>query len=291
MPEGPKVAEAELAARGPVDLSTFGFDPATREMAKLANPDLRPEQLRTLFFEAWRLGLDPAAGRQIYGVVYNKGKQNETLSIQIAIDGLRTIAARTGLYDGGAEIETGDDITEDVMVWGQKKSLKHPAWARATVWRRGSSHPFVAKVRWEERVKRDRQGNLTDFWASQPYAQLEKCAEAAALRRGFPMELRGVQVQGEGEEEGHADAITVGSRPSPSGGPTPDPAVEKLKSDIGAFIRTHRDTPLGDRAVDLADAALERHRLERLSDAGPNDLEWLEALSVDLDQLARQAPG
>lgn len=217
MREGPPVGTAELVPKGTVDRELQAkFGGATREMAKLINPDLNPDELRVFMFEAMRLGLDPASGKQIYAVVYNRyDPSKRKMSVQIAIDGLRSIAARGGQYDGSAEIETDEGVSEG--------GFTHPRWARATVWRKGCTHPFVAKVRWEERRKyrrdRDREGRLVleDFWASQPFAQLEKCAEAAALRKAFPMEMRGVEVQGdsadgdldEGDDPNHSGAITV----------------------------------------------------------------------------------
>ena len=196
-----------LAPRGPTQL-TFGFRPDVLELTKLINPDLTPKEMATFLYEAWRLGLDPASGKQIYAVIYNKkDPEKRKLSVQIAVDGLRAIAAKSGLYDGSAEVEDGPDVTTD--------GVTHPEWCRATVWRRGSKHPFVAKVRWSERVKKEKYGpdagKLTDFWRDQPYSQLEKCAEAAVIRKAFPLQVRGTELEGEAPD-GHPEAVDADFR-------------------------------------------------------------------------------
>jgi phage recombination protein Bet len=311
--EAPRAGEAELAPRGATDPATLGFDPVTREFAKLANPDLNPEELRSLLFESMRLGLDPASGKQIYGVVYNRDNpQKRKLSIQIAIDGLRSIAARTGEYDGSDEVEDGPDVTSD--------GVKHPAYCIARVWRKGSAHPFVAKVRWEERRRFEkygpRQGQLTDFWRDQPYGQLEKCAESAALRKAFPMEVRGLQVFGDTDDDDRSAAIDVEARTvrvpaAPASAPSlpaappastppvaspaassPPAAKQSEVEEIARQISEALDDPglsrdQRGRMWGLLNQRLDSRSLPSASMGKPEDVPFLRALHSDLEQIAQ----
>jgi phage recombination protein Bet len=313
----PAPGSADLArASGSVDLNTLGYDAVTRHFAGLANPDLNEKELKMLLFEALRLGLDPASGKQIYGVIYNKNDpRKRKMSIQIAIDGLRSIAARTGKMDGSAMVEDGPDVDSD--------GVKHPAFCVATVWRAGCSHPFVAKVRWEERRRFERydyQGNrypegkapLTDFWRDQPYGQLEKCAEAAALRKAFPMELRGAslvadQDDEDPEDERHRDAPVAEGRvvtppaPPPQAPAAAAPHVEPPAngSDVKPGVYTtliqdlmddpavKEDDRLRQKANDLINMRLDAMHLDHLRNAKPEHTLGLKALYEDLQQTVK----
>jgi phage recombination protein Bet len=103
---------------------------------------------------------------------------------------LRTTAMRTGSFAGFDETLFGPMI--DLELSGVKVSA--PEWAQCTVYRMlgGQRVPFVGpKVYWIETyatAKKDTKAPNT-MWAKRPRGQLEKCAEAAALRRAFPEEL------------------------------------------------------------------------------------------------------
>jgi phage recombination protein Bet len=106
------------------------------------------------------------------------------------ISELRTTAMRTGQFAGFNEAEFGPEQDErigDVMV-------RYPEWARCTVFRMlsGKRVAFVGpKVFWLETYGREAQDAISPnlIWRRRPRGQLEKCAEAAALRRAFPEEL------------------------------------------------------------------------------------------------------
>jgi len=117
------------------------------------------------------------------------------------ISELRTTASRTKGYAGIDAAEFGDEVTTefDGRVkengnWVDKKiEVDHPEWCRITVYRviDGQRCKFVGpKVRWLETYATQGKSDLpNNMWQSRPEGQLEKCAEAAALRRAFPEEL------------------------------------------------------------------------------------------------------
>lgn len=121
-----------------------------------------------------------------------KGRMVETVWPSINL--YRTIATRTGQYAGCDEVVFGPDVAE---VFKDKENREHkvsyPAWATIRV-KKIISNNIVAfngpKVYWKEIYSK--AGKLdcpNDRWRRSPYGMLEKCAEAAALRRAFPEEI------------------------------------------------------------------------------------------------------
>lgn len=107
----------------------------------------------------------------------------------------RVQAARAGCC-GISEPEFGPDVTEEFPEEQGKKgklpalTLTYPSWCKVTVKRmvNGVLSEFTAIERWKENYatasKFSQQPNA--MWQKRPYAQLAKCAEAQALRKGFP---------------------------------------------------------------------------------------------------------
>lgn len=118
------------------------------------------------------------------------------------ISELRTTAFRTGNYAGMSEPEFGDLITQTFTgkatkgtAKGQTRSIEitFPEWCRITITRdlNGKERKFVGpKVFWLESYAKWADTEVpNEMWAHRPSGQLEKCAEAAALRRAFPEEI------------------------------------------------------------------------------------------------------
>lgn len=126
------------------------------------------------------------------------------------ISELRTTAARTGEYAGIDEVVFGpektitfkDTIEKWVKVEGQSKKQKkpvevektvtYPEWASVIIYRmvKGTRCAFHAKVFWQEAYATVGGSDVpNDMWESRPFGQVDKCVEAAALRKAFPEEL------------------------------------------------------------------------------------------------------
>jgi hypothetical protein len=109
------------------------------------------------------------------------------MAIQTSIDGYRLIADRTGLYAG----------SDDPVYSKEADTWDHPSKASVTVWKLvgGQRCPFTASARWSEYCPKDDKDSF--MWKKMPYLMLGKCAEALALRKGFPAELSGIYTDDE----------------------------------------------------------------------------------------------
>lgn len=94
----------------------------------------------------------------------------------------RIKADRSGKYAGQDDAVFGPDV--------ERWNMTFPQWCKITVYKmvEGSRVPYSAKVFWLESYAT--QGKDSDapnaMWRKRPYGQIEKCAEAAALRKAFP---------------------------------------------------------------------------------------------------------
>lgn len=105
----------------------------------------------------------------------------------------RVQADRSGNYAGADEPEFGETITEEFdhpYNAGQKIKVKYPEWCKYTVYKIVSGHrvAYTSKEYWLENyatasAKTDAPNAM---WKKRPFAQLAKCAEAQALRKGWP---------------------------------------------------------------------------------------------------------
>lgn len=106
---------------------------------------------------------------------------------------LRTTAHRTGLYAGRDKPEFGPIVEREFYPEkGKPFTLSYPEWCQITVYRMvgdkrvGFEGPLVY---WDETFSSGRDGTPNSMWRRRTRSQLEKCAEAAALRAAFPEEL------------------------------------------------------------------------------------------------------
>lgn len=144
--------------------------------------------------------------------IYDSKRKQMVDTIWPGIGELRTTAFRTGEYAGRGETEFGPDITQMVG----KVEMTFPEWARVTVSRlvKGNKVDFVGpKVYWIETYavysREDESPN--SMWRDRPRGQIEKCAEAAALRAAFPEELGGEMCS---DEVGGGKVLDVSSSKS-----------------------------------------------------------------------------
>jgi phage recombination protein Bet len=140
-------------------------------------------EFRLFLNQCVRTGLDPLA-QQIYSVPRDGGRV-----IQVAIDGYRLVAQRTGAYAGN------DEPTFDT------EEGEHPNIARVTVWRLVDGEPrsFTGIARWQEFKPPPRQDMM---WLKMPWHMLAMAAERQALRKAFPQELAGLETSDDPPVEG-----------------------------------------------------------------------------------------
>lgn len=168
------------------------------------------------------LGLNPLR-RQIYALVYNKGDaRKRKMSIIVAIDGFRSVAARSGNY-------RPDDEEPRYEYDAEQKGPANPLGlvkATVKVWQfsHGQWFPVSASAYWDEyapikdgwsATKREQNGTWPDGnpkyrevaaegatkvrtldesgkWATMPRMMLAKCAEALVLRKAWPEDFSNV---------------------------------------------------------------------------------------------------
>ena len=160
----------------------------TEAPAAIAAPTATPEQLELIkrtvpqgapqtepepfFYDCARRGVHPLD--KLIHFTKRAGKYTPVTSI----DFMRSRAAMTGDYAG----------SDDAVFVNTPKSAEFAA--TVTVYRFGHEQKcaFSATARWPEYRPLDH-----DFmWQKMPYTMLGKCAEALALRKGFPAELSGL---------------------------------------------------------------------------------------------------
>jgi len=164
-----------------------------RVLCRTLAPGLSPDEFKLFAMRCESTGLDPFQG-QIHAVKRSSSTGDAKVSFQTGIDGFRLTAHRTkacqGIDDPVFTYAPGDDLQE------------HPLTASCTVYRLvgGERCPFSATVRFSEYDPGGKQGFM---WKSKPHIMLGKCAEAVALRKGFPSDLSALYID---EEMHQADA-------------------------------------------------------------------------------------
>lgn len=220
-----------------------------------------------------RTQLDPVA-RQIYAI-----ERGGKWTIQVSIDGMRLVAQRSGLYRGqsraqwtdgtkvrtplrdtdGSIVREGDgsivwvDDFQWLDVWDKPG---YPLAARVSVYRADFDEPVTAIARWasyvvenDEWVNGQKTGTkvVAEMWQKRGDGQLAKCAEALALRKGFPMDLSGLYAT---EEMEHLDVVDAGA-----------PSRRANRGQLTAGTRSAQRDPMpgsdaGDEPTGPEDAAL-----------------------------------
>ncbi|MDH7790698.1 phage recombination protein Bet [Ochrobactrum sp. AN78] len=169
-----------------------------------------------LFMEAARsYGLDPFR-KQIMPLVFGKAARDQSkrrMSIVVSRDGLRVIAQRCKNYRPASE-------PAEVIFNEEMKAPTNPKgidYARVYLWQqdnKGEWFKVVGEAYWDEfaplkdewaenpetgrgektgRQTLDTSGN----WAKMPVVMITKCAEAQALRAGWPDQFSGIYVEEE----------------------------------------------------------------------------------------------
>lgn len=141
--------------------------------------------------------------RQIYAI-----SRGGKMTIQTSIDGLRTIAERTGRYAPGRDTEFLYDA--EGRLAGAKVFVKKLT-ADGT-WHEVSSTALLCEY-----------STGQNLWKRLPHVMIEKCAESRALRRAFPSDTLGLYVEEEMDQAGLPP-------------PPPSPKSKRSKDTIDAEV-------------------------------------------------------
>jgi phage recombination protein Bet len=193
-------------------------------MTTVSKSGLTPQQLATLkrtiakdlndlefdlFMEACRsYQLDPFR-RQIIPAIYHKRDADKrSMTLITTRDGLRVIASRQGNY------RPASDPAEFLMKPGDwqhpgeglpPNPLKIEA-CTVRLWRKDGNEwfPVVGQAYWDEYAPRGGAWSRSQ-WPTMPRVMIQKCAEAAALRAGWPDAFAGLYVAEEMAQAGGDD--------------------------------------------------------------------------------------
>lgn len=180
---------------------------------------------------------------------------------------VRITAMRTGAFVRQDATQFGPDITRKVG----NVEMTFPEFAIVTVYRLvgGESQPFHGpKVRWMETYSNKGRDDASpnSMWAKRPYGQLEKCAEAAALRRAFPEEGSYTAEEMHGKELDESEEIPGAA----TGTPPPDRPAPKPRATRGAAAAKAAEVivPAEDQKAEDIQQAM-KAREEKLNEANP----------------------
>ena len=107
------------------------------------------------------------------------------------IGSYRIQADRSGTYAGADEPEFGPlQVLEGTDKYKKPFKITYPEWCKYTVHKTIGDRrvSFIAKEYWLENYATQAAGQIApnSMWQKRPYAQLAKCTEAQALRKGWP---------------------------------------------------------------------------------------------------------
>lgn len=205
--------------------------------------DLSREELMLFAQVCQSKGLDPFSS-QIYAI-----KRSGRITFQTGIDGLRSLAERTGEYDGQEDPVWYDASGSQHYVWTREEA---PVACRVGVFRKGCSRPIRAIATFAEF-----RSSTSQLWRSMPAHLLSKCAEALALRKAFPQAVGGLYEKDEPiSENGHekTGAIEINSIVENLDAPPELPREEIYKLAVEAFMQKCKELEFpanSDRAKEL----------------------------------------
>lgn len=207
-----KIGQA-IQSQEPLKLNRAQVELVKRTVARGATDD----ELKLFISVCQSAGLNPFL-RQIHLVPRWDSKEGKEIrTIQVGIDGFRSIAEGSGKYAGSDDAIFGEDIeikagkikNEETGLL-EDNIIEVPVKATVAVYKlmEGTRYPFTATARWSEYYPGGKQGYM---WHKMPYGQLGKCAEALALRKAFPKQLSGIYITEEMQQakEERSDDIGV----------------------------------------------------------------------------------
>lgn len=232
--------------------------------------------------------------------MWSSSKRAMVETVWPGIAEIRTTASRTGDYAGIDEVEFGPILERtfdgELEQWEDRqkvtnkvsKTVRFPEWAKVTVYRmnRGVRCAFTARVFWEEMYASVGKSELpNDMWAKRPRGQLDKCVEAAALRKAFPEELGNTYAAEEMEGRELSDGPVIEGQatrqpPKPPAPPAP-PADDQV---VDAEVVNESEQGAGDHEA-IDDTTFFQELEEAL--AVVSDAATLEEVWTEFDPMAR----
>jgi phage recombination protein Bet len=197
---GDMSADTKLTVVEPVPLVTVTPEQLALIKKTIAK-DATADELALFLYDNQRRGIHPLD--RLLHFTKRGGKYTPITSIDL----MRTRAATTGELAG----------MDDIEFAGTPKRADFTATARVYRLVNGQRYPYPATAYWSEY-----KPPANDFmWERMPHVMLGKCAEALALRRGFPHELSGLYEAAE-----LAQAAEPQSR-TPTQGETVEPTITR----------------------------------------------------------------
>jgi phage recombination protein Bet len=200
-------------------------EPAWRTAMGSLFPGAKGESVIMVFDYCKARGLDPLKKPCHIVPMEVRTQGGEYVWRDVVMPGIyeyRTTAARTGEYMGQSEAEFGPEI--------EFMGLMVPAWCKLTVYRWNDKAKekcaYHARAKFSEYAgtkydKKAQEARLNARWAKAPEQMIEKCAEAAALRKAFPDELGGThtaeEMEGQRFSETEESVITLPTAGNPRG--------------------------------------------------------------------------
>lgn len=249
---------ANFAPEG-VDVETYYQLISTQIMGVDGRGNVRPtEDFLFYLTTAKKLGLDPSL-RQIYPVYRWDGKLGrERMIIQTGIDGLRLVAQRSQQYGGQ------DDASfkvEEVYNPINGETVKQLV-ATVTVYKivGDTRMPVSASARWHEYAQKAKRKDGGEYymgmWESMPYNQLGKCAEALALRKGFPQDLSGIYIPEELDKDRQIKGLDL---------PTPKAIAERKEKKAEQAEQEAGEGTSGAKAPEIVKGEAEKTLLKNFA--------------------------
>ena len=123
---------------------------------------------------------------------WDNREERNIATVQVGIDGFRSIAESSGNYAGNDDPE----YSGEKKITVNKRDITVPGKATVSVSKllNGNICKFTASARWEEYYPGEKMGFQ---WHNRPFLMLGKCAEALALRKAFPKLLSGMYEEAE----------------------------------------------------------------------------------------------
>ncbi len=218
------------------DLAKLEAPPVTAEQLELVKRTVAngatDSELKLYLYDCARQGVHPLD--RLLHFTKRGGKYTPVTSIDL----MRTRAADTGEYAGS---DVPLYISGDDSVWSSAPAATSvPSVAMVTVWRlvQGQRCKFEAVARWQEYCPPSGQDHM---WRKMPHTMLAKCAEALALRKGFPRQLAGLYAKEEMDQAG------------------PSLPIEQAPTDPSAFRQELAPTPAPVRAPERQPAVQNGH--------------------------------